>query len=235
MTDQERFLAVVQGEAPDRLPYIEAGIDFPFVCRLPDMDLAADGYFDPGEYQTMPIDLPLALNEILHRSNLTCHLPPPIPAHKPPGQEQILFFHDGYLKTWDDLDQLTFPDLESKEVRAPVQRWVTPISEASRILPQLVELGITSLSPIEPACMEMDEVGEALPELVLLTNVDVDLLTRGTVDAVRASSRDLIAQRGPSGRFALSSGNSAASYCSLENARAMCDAVTEFGGHPSPS
>ena len=41
MTGQERFLAVVHGEEPDRVPYIEAGIDFPFVCRLLDIDLAA--------------------------------------------------------------------------------------------------------------------------------------------------------------------------------------------------
>ena len=101
-----------------------------------------------------------------------------------------------------------------------------------KILPQLVELGITGLNPIEPACMEIIEVRETFPELVLLGNVDVDLLTRGTTDEVRTRTRDLLAKLGPSGRFALSSGNSLASYCSVENVLAMCDTVTEFGGYP---
>ena len=340
MTGQERFLAVVHGEEPDRVPYIEAGIDFPFVCRLLDIDLAADELFDSGEYQTTPIDLQLAVNDTLHRSNLTYHQPPPIPAHKVPGQDQILFFHDGYLKTWDDFDQLTFPDLASEEVRGPARAFLARrgdhaailstrvgfsstylgmgmehfyltlkddpklVTEVFRrytdwsaqavyfahemgfdaiwtsddiagktgllwspqmfdeifwpyasnfaaavrdtglpwiyhsdgnlwkILPQLVELGITGLNPIEPACMEIGEVREAFPELALFGNVDMDLLARGTADQVRATARGLIRKLGPSHRFALSSGNSVASYCKVENVRAMCDAVAEFGGYP---
>ena len=116
MTSRERVQAVLRGEQPDRVPYVDVGIDFPFVCRLLEREVPGGRFFDSGEYETTPIELQLAVNALLRRDNLAYHMAPPIPAHKVPGQDQILFLHDGYPKTWGDLKRLTFPDLQSEGI-----------------------------------------------------------------------------------------------------------------------
>jgi hypothetical protein len=52
MTQRERVQAVLQGEIPDRVPYVEVGIDFPFICKLLDLDLPSGRYFEAGEYES---------------------------------------------------------------------------------------------------------------------------------------------------------------------------------------
>jgi len=342
VTSRDRFLAVLHGETPDRVPYIEAGIDFPFICRLLQQAVPEGRYFDSGEYETTPLAFQLELNRLLHRDNLTYHQAPPIPAHKLPGQDQILFFHDGELKTWAEVDKLRFPDVSGEAVRGPVREFVararehgyatvlstrvgmsatylgmgmehfyvtlkddpalvgeilrrytdwscqvvrmaketgcdvvwtsddiagkigplwspamfrevfwphvrkfaTAVRDAGipwmyhsdgdlwKVLPDLVGFGITGLNPIEPGCMEIREVRERYPHLVLSGNVDVDLLSRGTPAEVRGTVRTLIRDLGPGGRYVVSSGNSVASYCSTDNVLAMGDAIQEFGRYP---
>ena len=100
------------------------------------------------------------------------------------------------------------------------------------VLPRLVDFGIDVLNPIEPQCMDIREVRQAFPELGLFGNVDVDLLSRGTPDEVRATVRRLARDIGPTGRFGVSSGNSVPRYAKAENVRAMFDAVAEFGAYP---
>ncbi|MBM4436009.1 MAG: hypothetical protein FJ029_01980 [Actinobacteria bacterium] len=99
-----------------------------------------------------------------------------------------------------------------------------------RVLPDLVNFGITTLNPIEPECMEIREVRAAFPALVLIGNVD--LLARGAPADVRRTVQRLIRDLGPSGRYAVSSGNSVPRYARVPNVRAMCDAVLEFGAAP---
>ena len=340
MTSRERVLSVLAGEIPDRVPFVEAGIDFPFMCKLLGRDVPPGRFFDSGEYKTAPMDFQVDVNELLHRDNLKFDLQPPIPAVKTPGADQILFFGEGKLLTRDDLENLTFPDTESEEVLAPLREFVknrgdyaTVLStrvgvsatylaigmehfyyelmddpefvgavmgryadfacrvvrvaadmgfdiiwtsddiagkigtlwspamlreiflphmrrfadavrdagvpwifhsdgDLTSVLPELVELGITGLNPIEPACMDMATIREEYPDLVLSGNVDVDMLSRGTPAQVRERVRELMAQMGPSGRYFISSGNSIASYCDVENVLAMADAVLEFGQYP---
>jgi len=332
-------MAVLAGELPDRVPYVENGIDFPFMCRLLERELPFGKYFDSGEYQTPPMDYQLETNRLLHRDNVKFDLQPPIPAHKIPGANQILFYHDGYVKTWDDLERLQFPDLGDPSLRHEIAEflaqkgdyatimatrvgisatylamgmehfYVTLLDDRDlveevfrrytdwtaqavylaaemgfdifwtsddiaakngplwspelfhevfwphaqkvanavrdvgikwifhsdgdlwKVLPELVGLGITGLNPIEPACMDIGEVRNAFPELVLVGNVDVDLLTRGTPDKVREAVRMLMRDVAPHGRFLAASGNSLASYCDVDNVMAMTDAIVELGSY----
>ena len=341
MTSRERVCAVLAGDLPDRVPYFELSVDYPFVCRLldrPEEDLGE--YFESGEVKTAPLDMQLELNARLHRDNLTSELRPPLPATKSEGEAHMRFFMDGGLQTREDLEGLEFPDLDSEEVRGPVRefmaqrgdyatalatrvgmsatylgmgmerfylmladdpefvgqvfsRYVDYSSAAVRLaaemgfdviwtaddiagkggmlwspamfreiftphirrfaaavretgiawiyhsdgdlsalLPDLVEMGITGFNPIEPQCMDIAAVREAFPELVLVGNVDVDYLSRGSPERVRENVRDLIARLGPHGRYMVSSGNSVATYCVEENVLAMGDAVVEFGKYP---
>lgn len=340
MTSRERVLAVLEGELPDRVPFVESGIDFPFMCKLLGREVPYGKFFDSGEYETAPMDFQVAVNEELHRDNLKFDLQPPIPAKKTPGADQILFFQDGELLTRADLENLEFPDTESEEVRGPLRefidargdyatilatrvgisatylaigmerfyyeltddpefvnavmsryadfacqaahvaadlgfdviwtsddiagkigtlwsptmfreifvphmrRFADAVRDAgvhwvyhsdgdlSSVLPDLVELGITGLNPIEPGCMDIAAIRETYPQLVLSGNVDVDMLSRSTPARVRERVRELVSQMGPGGRYMLSSGNSIATYCEVENVLAMGDAIVEFGRYP---
>ena len=337
MTNRERVLAVFTGELPDRVPYTETSIDQAVYDRLLGRVGADSPDYEPKEDAAIAVSDQLAANPILHRDTLVYRLAPPTPARQVQGAQNLRFYADGALKTWDDLEVLRLPDLSSDEVRAPIRsfmaqrsdyatilstrvgisatylamgmehfflslvddpalvseimrryaRWaadavhlaadlgfdilqtsddiagkngifwspalfdevvwphVRVVADAVRetslfwtfhtdgdvgkVLPDLVRFGITALNPIEPACMEIREVREAFPNLTLIGNVDVDLLTRGTPREVRATVRTLIRDLGPHGRYAVASGNSIARYCKLENVRAMADAVAEFG------
>jgi uroporphyrinogen decarboxylase len=86
--------------------------------------LKADENFDSGEYRTNDIDDQLEVNRVLHRDNLTYVCLPPIPAHKLPGQDQILFFHDGKIKTWEDLEAFEMPDPTTEAYPKPLHEFV---------------------------------------------------------------------------------------------------------------
>ena len=124
MTGRERIQAVLAGEIPDRVPYYEAVVDYPFICRLLDRPLDGKDNFDSGEYRTNEINDQLAINEILHRDNLVYCCLPPIPAHKMPGEDQIMFFHDGKIKTWEDIEAFELPDVNSEEFKAPMREFI---------------------------------------------------------------------------------------------------------------
>jgi hypothetical protein len=125
MMPRERVLCVLVGEIPDRVPYVEMGIDFPFICKLLDLEMEAGKFFDSGEYISPPVDIQMRVNEILHRDNLVYHMLPPIPAMKEAGKDGILFFTDGKIKDWEDLDKLQFPDSASEKFLAPARMGAT--------------------------------------------------------------------------------------------------------------
>ena len=98
------------------------------------------------------------------------------------------------------------------------------------LLPDLVNLGISGLNPIEPEAMDIVELKEEWgPRIALVGNVSVHLLSAGTPDAVRAEVRRLFRAVGVSGGYLLASGNSIAPYCKPENIRAMVDEGRESG------
>ena len=74
---------------------------------------------------------------------------------------------------------------------------------------------------------DSEEYGDRLS---FIGNIDMDVLTRGTVEDVVNATKYLINNVAPAGGFALGSGNSVASYIPLANYRAMIDTVLEFGG-----
>jgi uroporphyrinogen decarboxylase len=124
MTSRERILCVLRGEIPDRVPYYEGSIDYPWICRLLNRKIDGSENFDSGEYATNDIRDQIAVNRILHRDNMTCCCLPPIPAEKRPGQDQILFFHDGMIKTWEDAEALEMPDVTTEDFQRPLRQFV---------------------------------------------------------------------------------------------------------------
>jgi uroporphyrinogen decarboxylase len=66
-------------------------------------------------------------------------------------------------------------------------------------------------------------------KLCLSGGVDVDLLSRGTPDEVRALVRKHIAEVGPEGAWCAGSSNSVPEYVPVENYRVMVETVIAEG------
>ncbi len=146
MTGRERVLCVLNGDVPDRVPYLENGIDIPFMYRLLQRELASDQFFEPGEHVTPPLDMQKDVNEILHRDNVKNDARPPIPAEMIEGKDQILFYHDGYVKTLSDLDRLQFEDQSTEKIRGPMREFVEQSGDYATVLSTRVGISATYLA-----------------------------------------------------------------------------------------
>ena len=63
MTGRERVAALVSGELPDRVPYLELVVDVPFIYRLLGREFPAGQLVDLGQYPTTPLDLQLPASD----------------------------------------------------------------------------------------------------------------------------------------------------------------------------
>ncbi len=103
----------------------------------------------------------------------------------------------------------------------------------SALLPDLVDLGIAALNPIEPGAMDIVEVKKNwVHQICLIGNVDVHLLATGSPNQVAQEVRRLLREVGIDGGYIMSSGNSLASYCKAENVRAMIETLQAYGAYP---
>ncbi len=102
------------------------------------------------------------------------------------------------------------------------------------VLDDLVATGLDCLGPLEPNCgMDLGEVWQRYSGRVgVMGNVDVDLLSRGSVDEVIAATKHLLASVSVHGGHIMSSGNSISSSVRPENFRAMVDTTMELGVYP---
>jgi len=86
------------------------------------------------------------------------------------------------------------------------------------------DVGIDAKHSFEDVIMPVTEVKQRWGDrIALLGGIDVDLLTRGRPEQVRARTREVLEACMPGGGYALGSGNSVANYVSLENYLAMLE------------
>jgi len=101
------------------------------------------------------------------------------------------------------------------------------------LLPDLLALGIDGLHPNENGAMDIRAMKRDYADrLCLLGNVDLNLLMMATPEVVAEEVRGLIRDVGPGGGYIVTSGNSLAYYCEVENVYAMRDAVHRYGEYP---
>lgn len=101
------------------------------------------------------------------------------------------------------------------------------------VMDDLLDLGISGLHPIEPDAMDIREVKRKLGRrLCLVGNVNVNTLSAGTPEQVAEEVKGLLRDVAPGGGYILSSGNSLASYCKIENVRAMVETLQQYGRYP---
>ena len=99
------------------------------------------------------------------------------------------------------------------------------------ILPDLIDMGIDGFQSIQPSAgMDIVELKKTVGhKLILMGNVDVDLLGRGTPGQVAGEVRRLIDEVAPGGGFILSSSNALGRETSAANALAMYDTAEAYG------
>jgi uroporphyrinogen decarboxylase len=98
------------------------------------------------------------------------------------------------------------------------------------VFEDIIACGVDAIHPIEPKAMKIKDVKSRYGDrLCLVGHVDVDLLSRGSVEEVRSKVRQNIEEAGYNGGYCVGSGNSIPDYVNFENYKAMLDAAREFG------
>ena len=97
------------------------------------------------------------------------------------------------------------------------------------VFDKIIDCGVDAIHPIEPKAMNIADVKQRYGnKLCLIGNIDVDLLSRGTVNDIRKNVIKNIEEVGKDGGYCVGSGNSIPEYVKLENYIAMIEAVKEI-------
>lgn len=101
------------------------------------------------------------------------------------------------------------------------------------VLEDLIDIGIDALHPIDPTCMDIEEVKRKVGgRICIFGNIPNDLLMAGTTQEVRELTKRRIAVLAPGGGYCVSSGNSIPEWANINNYRAMVDTAREYGVYP---
>lgn len=100
------------------------------------------------------------------------------------------------------------------------------------IMADLIDtVGIDAIHSFEDIVEPVDTFAAAWGDRVaVLGGIDVDLLSRGNSDQVRARTLAVLEACAPTGRYAAGSGNSITNYVSVENYLAMVETIHRFNG-----
>ena len=97
------------------------------------------------------------------------------------------------------------------------------------VMDKIIDCGVDAIHPIEPKAMNIADVKQRYGnKLCLIGNIDVDLLSRGTVNEIRKNVIKNIEEVGKDGGYCVGSGNSIPEYVKLENYIAMIETVKEI-------
>lgn len=130
------------------------------------------------------------------------------------------------------LDKYFFPWL--KKIGDLAKRYNKPLIYHSDgilfdVMDKIIECGVDAIHPIEPKAMNLADVKNRYgKKLCLIGNIDVDLLSRGTIDEIRNNVHKNIEEAGFNGGYCVGSGNSIPEYVKLENYNAMIETVKEI-------
>lgn len=97
--------------------------------------------------------------------------------------------------------------------------------DLSGIMDLIIETGVDGIGPLEPAAGNdlLDLRNSLSKKVALVGNIDVDLLSRGSPEAVIIATESLIKGLLPGGGHILSSGNTISASVNPENFRAMVE------------
>lgn len=101
------------------------------------------------------------------------------------------------------------------------------------VMDDLLEIGINGLHPIDPTCMDIEEVKDRVGDRIcLMGNISNELLMNGTVEEVIQLTKERIKRLAPGGGYCVGSGNSVPEWARLDNYKAMIETVMKYGTYP---
>ncbi len=125
MTSRERVLAALRREKPDRVPYIEIGVDPAVADQLLGRPAQAGGPPVLIEVNQRTVEEEKALARAMRKDNITYVLRAPVFADRVPGKDGRLFYADGQIRSRADLDKLVLPDPTSDELYRELETFVS--------------------------------------------------------------------------------------------------------------
>jgi uroporphyrinogen decarboxylase len=142
-------------------------------------------------------------------------------------------FTNGLLMSPEVLDEYFFPWL--KKIGDLAKQYNKPLIYHTDgilydVFDRIIECGVDAIHPIEPKAMQIADVKEKYGNrLCLIGHVDVDILSRGTVEEVRNKVKENIETAAYNGGYCIGSGNSIPEYVIMENYFALLESSKEFG------
>ncbi|NLN45433.1 MAG: hypothetical protein GX153_02540 [Clostridiaceae bacterium] len=113
--------------------------------------------------------------------------------------------------------------------------WLHACGNIERILPDLIEIGLDVLHPIQKYTMDERQIAKCYgKDLCIWAGFDVQrIIPYGTPEEVRQEVRYLIdTYARPEGRFMLTAGNAITPDCPVESLRALLDEAYTYGSLP---
>jgi uroporphyrinogen decarboxylase len=105
--------------------------------------------------------------------------------------------------------------------------------DLTKLMPDLIEVGIDVLQPIDPSCMDIVKTKQEFGDRICLVgNVPNELLRSGTPEEVQAYTKDLLRNCALGGGYCVGSGNSVPDWANFDNFMAMRDTTLEYGAYP---
>ncbi len=171
MTSRQRVLTALAGKQPDRVPYCELGVDRSLAHRLLDWT-GSETQRANLEANTFSAAEAVALADRLALDNLTYVLRAPVYVDKVAGSDGRLFYGEGQLQTWQDLDRIDLPDPTQDALYEEAATFVD--AKGDRALWLVSRMGIfpTTLGMGFPAFSRALYEDRALVETVLDRYVD---------------------------------------------------------------
>ena len=101
------------------------------------------------------------------------------------------------------------------------------------LMEDLIALGVDALHPIDPTCMDIEEVKRRVGDrLCLIGNISNEILEVGTPEEVVALTKTRLKALAPGGGYCLGSGNSVPDWARIENYQAMRETCLRYGHYP---
>jgi len=101
------------------------------------------------------------------------------------------------------------------------------------LMDDLLDIGIDALHPIDPTCVNINEVKQRVGDrITLFGNISNEILQSGTPAEVAELTKKRLREIAPGGGYGLGSGNSVPDWAQFENYMAMRDTVLEYGHYP---
>ena len=101
------------------------------------------------------------------------------------------------------------------------------------LIEDLIAVGVNALHPIDPTCMDIQEVKEKYGQrITLVGNISTELLETGTPSQIADLTKHRLRSIAPGGGYCLGSGNSVPDWASLDNYRAMVETCLRYGHYP---